>query len=364
MKFHILAMVGVIILMIVLVMTSNKKMEAFVDASTSADEPCPLSAERTEDGKILVKPGDRLFETMTDYTQYLSGLYAKGKNCIPPQVKSNKEPIAGILGGLGAGKEGPEAANQQSVQRQVLDTDMKGETLSANKPIDKLDDYEYTRVFQLEDTSRQKVDREQKNDLLRKRAVDWSILPFDSSQRAKEEEAFVSGRMEDVHRDPKTGVLFEAAEAKGVEPPDQEAAHLREQQVLASYRPTEISKHTIDSETEAVAKLVSDQYSGDPHWEPVVKKVGDNKWEVVELRPKPRKERYEEEKTVDAAMTENPDLQLPTPSIDINDRMSTDPYFDKSSGKEGKIWNYNDFKKWTPGLERMFAPTADNKAWY
>ena len=57
----------------------------------------------------------------------------------------------------------------------------------------------------------------------------------------------------------------------------------------------------------------------------------------------------------------------PTPTIDIDSRLRGDPYFDKSGigdQANNRFWNYKDFNKWTPGLERMFAPTMDNRAWF
>jgi hypothetical protein len=43
-----------------------------------------------------------------------------------------------------------------------------------------------------------------------------------------------------------------------------------------------------------------------------------------------------------------------------------DPYFDKTGviDYEGdKFYRYDQFAKWTPGLERMFAPTFDQNDW-
>ena len=167
--------------------------------------------------------------------------------------------------------------------------------------------------------------------------------------------------------EPIRDVLYSSMQGDSVVPPDVEAARLREQKLLASYKPTDISKHTIDSETEAVANLVMKAYDNDRNWEPVVTKTGENHWEVTELRPKPRKERYDEEKTVKAAMTESEKMVIPRPSIQIDDRIRGDPYFDKSGVQDNdnsRFWNYNDFRKWTPGLERMFAPTDSNREWF
>jgi hypothetical protein len=100
-----------------------------------------------------------------------------------------------------------------------------------------------------------------------------------------------------------------------------------------------------------------------------VTKTGDNKWEIKELRPKPREERWEDAqaKATSLKKAQEDGKSIPPPSIDINDRMRGDPYFAKNGlgdSDNNRFWNYNDFNKWSPGLERMFAPTMSNDKWY
>ena len=55
------------------------------------------------------------------------------------------------------------------------------------------------------------------------------------------------------------------------------------------------------------------------------------------------------------------------PSMTIVDNQRGDPFFDKAGVVDydnNRVWKYNDFTKWTPGLERMFAPTNDTQAWF
>ena len=318
---------------------------------------------RTPDGKIKV--GDKLFSTMSEYVTYLSGLYANGATCIPPKVKENTSMVDGILGGLGNGAEPPKAFDHQGPTREVLDMKNQEQESYAKTPIKKLDDYEYTRVFETERGSRTPISKESTSELLTNRALDWATLPFNSEDRAEKEDTFVSGRMESGFREPESGVYFK--NVNSVEPPDMEAQHAREQKILAAYRPTDISEHVQDSEMKKVGNLVHKMYESDPNWEPVVKKVGEYQWEVVELRPKPRKEQYEEEKSRNLALAEERGEALPPPSLSIDDRLRADPYFDKGGVGDRdnqKYWKYDDFKQWTPGLERMFAPTFDNQKWY
>jgi hypothetical protein len=341
----------------------TRPTEAF---ASDPNAPCPTEAVRGPDGRIHVKPGDRSFQTMSDYVSYLADLYTKGATCLAPKVSSRREPVFGIMGGLGVGAVSPNGTNLEGPTREVLDTSSPEETYAKTK-IDKLDDYEYTRVEQSERMERNELNKAVKNELLEGRKLDWANLPFNSEARAAAEDTFVAGRMEDMYRDPKTGVFFKNMDGGSLLPPDEDAAKMREQKILASYRPTELTKHTIDSKTERVARLVNDLYKSDPNWEPVVSKTDENKWEVTELRPKPRKETYEDAQVMSLATAEQKGLAIPPPSIDISDRLKDDPYFDKAGVGDranNKFWDYKDFNKWTPGLERMFAPTLDNREWY
>ena len=349
---------------VVLYVMLRGKGEGFV--GRSADAQCPVEASRGPDGRIHIKPGDKSFQTMSDYVGYLSDLYGKGAACLAPKVRNYREPIPGLFGGLGVGAEPPKAANLQAADRSVLDMREPEETY-ANTKINKLDDYEYTRVEQSERGSRNKMSEAVKNELLEGRKLDWANLPFNSEARAASEDEFIAGRLENMYRDPKTGVFFRTLEGGALLPPDVEAEKMREQKILSSYRPTDITKHTIDSKTEQVAKLVNEMYKTDPKYEPVITKVDENKWEVSELRPRPQKETYAEGQAMDLVLAEEKGFAVPPPEINISDRLQDDPYFDKAGVGDrtnNKFWDYKEFNKWTPGLERMFAPTLDNKAWY
>lgn len=363
---HLILMGTVVVVAAVVYFLLAKRSAYSLQESFADTDECPTSATRTNDGRIVVNPGNKSFSSISDYVAYLSGLYANGSKCIPPRVSSNNEPTPGILGGLGNGAQTPDSVNLEGTTRNVLNT-TGAEESSATTPIDKLDDYEYSRVNESERGGLNVLDKDNKNQLLKSRILDWANLPFNSEERSKKEDAFIAGRMDTASRDPQSGVYFNTMRGATVEPPDMDAARLREQKLLASYRPTDVSTHIIDNETDAVTRLVQQEYGSDPNWEPVITKVDDNRWEVTELRPKPRKEYYEDSETISLATAEQKGLTSPRPNISISDRMQTDPFFDKAGvadGDNSKFWKYDQFSKWTPELERMFAPTADTKKWY
>jgi hypothetical protein len=395
----------VVILSVVVLVACVYVGQAYVKEGFMVPQ-CPDRAVRTSEG--MIQAGDRTFKSLEAYTSYLRDLYAQGARCMPPKVEdgtlANKSGtiLPGILGGLGNGAEPPEASNRQGSTREVLN--MPGQEMtSATTPIKKLDDYEYTRVFKTESPLRTGLTPETKNDMLSKYVLDWAKLPFNSEDRAAKEDEFVAGRMEGGFRDPASGVFFNNISNPHIVNPAEEAARLREQAILAQYQPTDVSTHIIDSDTAAVAKLVNDVYATDPNWEPVVARTDENKWEVRELRPKARKELWEDAQTLSLAGTEGskqaaarPDdtgrelrsktykeqledagtVSLATadgsqqviaaPSLRISDRLADDPYFDKAGVTDtsnDRFWKYSDFNKWTPGLERMFAPTFSQEQW-
>jgi hypothetical protein len=332
---------------------------------------CPKSARRAPDGSIKVMPGGQTFFTLSDYITYLSGLYSNGSQCIPPQVEDLRTPIPGILGGLGVSAPSPADVALETTTRSVLDTSAAANQLNPVEPVTQLDDYEYNRVFQLEDVKRNTITKEQNNELMDAHIFDWANLPFNSETRARKEDTFVAGRMESGFTDPKTGVIFNNISGRSMVPPDKEAEYLREQKILAAYRPTDLSKHVVDSETAQVAKLVGKMYENDPNWAPVVTQTEEGKYAVTELRPKSRKEKWEDAQTIDIATTMGLDKQSPASPeavLEINDRLHIDPFFDKGGimpeDAKKRVWDYSQFNQWTPDLERMFAPTARNKAWY
>lgn len=300
---------------------------------------CPTHATQGPDGRIHA--GDQVFQTMTSYVAHLAELYAKGATCKPPVVTN---------------------ARRGAVD--VLDMNVPEESTSAKTPIRKLDDYEYTRVFESESQTRTSGPPAES---LTARILDWANLPYNSEAREQAEGEFVAGLVESGFREPKSGVFFNALDGVNVQPPDEEAERQREQKILAAYRPTEVGKHIIDNDTEAVAKLVNEMYASDPNWEPVVTKIDETNYAVTELRPKPRKETYADERTISLATAEQSGLVIPPPSLDITDRLRNDPYFTKdgvADRSNDRFWKYDDFRKWTPGLERMFAPTSDTREWH
>jgi hypothetical protein len=335
--------------------------------TNSKENDCPLSAERKDDGKIHVQPQNQTFDTMGDYVAWLSSLSAAGSMCVPPYVKGPRE--VDVLQTTGSpnpgdreiGALGKQVA-QQNTSQNLFTRQVEGENTYAKTPINKLDDYEYTRIFQNENSPRSELSKTTVNSLMAKNQWDWSKLPFNSDARAEAETEFVAGRLDSAQRDPKTGVFFKNVEGMSVLPPDEDAAAVREKAAMKAYEAAPASA-LMEHNVEDVAVMVKKMYAEDPNWEPVVEKVGDNEYRVSELRPKARKEKYAENQ--DMTIERAKEGGLIQAQVDVEGGRQ-DPYFDKQGVLDysnDRFWEYKDFKKWTPGLERMFAPTLDTTNW-
>lgn len=337
------------------------------ESFTSEQVPgCFTSAKRGSDGKIHVLPGDTTFENLSEYTSALADQYSTGKLCIPPQVKEYRSPVEGVLGGLGVGAIGPSGVNQQNATRVVTESDV--DRPWDQSPINSVDDYDRTNVYENERNSRHgAMSTAVINDLTNKYKMDWAQLPFNSEAKAAQEDVFVAGRLDNVYREPKSGTFFKNMMGDGLFPPNTDEREQNERRMLNSYKPPEVAKNVEEEETSLIAKLVKKLFSSNKDYSPVVEKTGDNNWAITELIPKPRKEMWADGEmgtSIDEAVQRG--WVPPTPSMQIFDQGTSDPYFAKQGVTDGdkSFFRYSDFNRWMPSVERQFAPSLPQKEWY
>lgn len=345
-------------------MFSTLKSEGFanpgvVSLSNNVENECPLSAERQTDGRILVQPQNKSFDSMGDYVGWISSTIAAGSMCSPPFVNGPREVVVDSNRDTGPNKGVVEKQNKSG---NVFTTQVEGEMTSAKTPINKLDDYEYTRIFQNENSPRGNISKTTVNSLMASHQWDWAKLPFNAEARASKEGEFIASRQDNAMRDPKTGVFFKSLEGFAVNPPDSAKIDSAEKKALKPYK-APAAQNLLKHNVEDVAEIVKKMYADDPDWEPVVEVVNENEYRVTELRPKARKEKYagEEEKTIERAKEGG----MIKAGVTVEGGRQ-DPYFDKQGVidySNDRFWEYKDFKQWTPGLERMFAPTLDTTNW-
>jgi hypothetical protein len=93
-------------------------------------------------------------------------------------------------------------------------------------------------------------------------------------------------------------------------------------------------------------------------------KQGENIWEITEVKEKDPKIVWEDEVERDvqrAAMEQRGEEVIEVPYTVTDVSAGLDPFFQsRNRVRDGKY----DYTEWTPGLERMFAPTYPLKSWF
>ena len=201
-------------------------------------------------------------------------------------------------------------------------------------PINKADDYEFSRIFGYERGDRMIVPRQDYNLILTQRSFDWPDKPLSSDER--QEKAKYLGIVEGFDA---TGEFVQRYGEKKVE-----------------------SDCHINREDREIAEMVANTYKSDADYEPVVTRLGANHWEVAEL--KPRRKMDSDESNADTIVDPNNqsvDIHYKYYDTDVDQKNLIDPYF--PSGNAAWTSAANGVPGPIPGMERMFAPTFDHKDW-
>ena len=261
-------------------------------------------------------------------------------------------------------------ANREYANCPLPDLTEAREDIYATTPINKVDDYEFSRIFGYERNGRMEVPRQHMNVILNRRAFDWPDRPLTSDERRAKYLGLREGFT--TQGDLKSVVLAEPSAEELV--------------MEATRRYGSRSRHHDDDEVQDdldcrlsreardVASMVSAAYASDPNYEPVVTRVGKHQWEVNELKPRRRPTDQYMEPAPDAVVdTGNDAVDIgfeyrEKEVVDTATNARVDPYFTTTgdlpyySQREGDTSD-----AWygpVPGMERMFGPTFDHKKWY
>lgn len=221
-------------------------------------------------------------------------------------------------------------------------------------PINSVDDYEYNMVFQNEgDRAMTKATRDT---LMNKYPRDWSTMPPSSELFQQGLAAF----RESFTDAPQKGDPY--AQLGGSVPPDTQAAEENERQILQTYVPQSQSLTTYDA---ADAKMLVDRIYGAKGLVADLKETQPNVFTIVGTRKKDEKIVYEDEVDAPASTEAVPAagegvIQVPA-AASTAPGVKQDPFFDTDTPSRQGKWDYT---KWTPGLERAFAPTQPQTNWF
>lgn len=225
-----------------------------------------------------------------------------------------------------------------------------------------VDDYEYNMVFQNEN------DREVSTRLLNKLAsqypMDWSSQPPSSAVFQQGMREFFQDKANEkpLNLEGKESP-YTALSDKSLQPPDTLSIEQEERKLLQTYNP-KLAGDLKTYDIEDAMTLIKQIYDARGEIPEVVKNK-DNVYEIVGVRKKDEKIVYEETDQTATAASDPVASQgenvtdVPQPAVDLNSAL--DPFYEHGPGGRQGRWNY---RQWTPGLERMFAPTEPRTNWY
>jgi hypothetical protein len=231
----------------------------------------------------------------------------------------------------------------------------------ATDDIQSVDDYEYNMVF--ENEGDRGVTKSTRDLLMSQYPMDWSTQPPSSSHfqegLAKFKEGFQGASVTTPSSNPYNSIDGD------MKPP----VYKDEKDILATYvpkKPNELT--TYDA---ADAKEIVDRIYGAKGLVADFKKTGDNTYTILGTRKKDAPVVYEADGTEEASGSHAVTSSQPVASAGealivpatVENYKTPDPFFTVNPNnrtRDGK-WDYS---SWTPGLERMFAPTEPQVNWY
>ncbi len=232
------------------------------------------------------------------------------------------------------------------------------------RPVDDVDDYEYNFVFQNEGD--REMSKAQLNKLTAQYPLDWSGLP-PSAMRFQEGFTQQQKAYEKAPPVPAGVNPYKEIDGSNMTPPDTSAIEAEERKILQQYIPVDASAPT-EYKLEDANELIRKIYDKKDLIPDVVNRQP-NVYEIVGTRRKDEKIVYEDDGpqeteaptngTEAIEMAAENTISIPQKTTDIN--AGLDPYYTPNTKTRTGRWDY---MRWTPGLERMFAPTYPTKDWY
>lgn len=205
------------------------------------------------------------------------------------------------------------------------------------------------------------VNKAMKNALMKQYPLDWSLLPPSSSkfqsEQAKYIESFTSPNTSEATNEP-----YKAIESETLRPPDTINLERKEKELLSTYAPKNADDLTT-YDIEDARELISNIYKSRGEEPEVIRKEG-NVFEVVRTRSLKQKIEYEDD-LHDAPASKQPyepagEATIFIPPVATETASMLDPFFEPTTSTRA---DRSDYTKWTPGLQRMFAPTYPTADW-
>lgn len=224
------------------------------------------------------------------------------------------------------------------------------------RPIMDVDDYEVDVIYQNEGD--RQYNKAEINRLTSDYPFAWAQLPPSAMGFQERQAKWMADKATKIRPD-----LTQYAEIEGfsVLPNDTQTIEEEEQKLLKTYVPacSKDLKYDVDDAMDLIKKIYEKKG--------LIAKVDvrpDNVYEVYETMEKNPKIVYEDEVQVQtqretAAEARETTFQVPQMANDL--AAGLDPFFEPGPRLRS---DRTDYTQWTPGLERMFAPTYPREHWY
>jgi len=230
-------------------------------------------------------------------------------------------------------------------------SDLVGDTPFATYPIQSVDDYEYSMIFQNEGS--RVAGKRAISDAMSRYPMDWSAQPPSSQLFQEKLEGFVNAVAADS-AEINTN-QFNSISGKLEQPVDKDALEDAEKKLLATYRPEDTKDllHYSLNDTKAMLQRMYAKRGLIPVVEE--SKQGTNVFEIVETKEINPTIVWEDDPISEAdRLIIRGENRIEVPMYASDTAAGLDPFFEP---REPTTMGKHDYTKWTPGLERSFAPT-------
>lgn len=236
-----------------------------------------------------------------------------------------------------------------------------------NKPyttesIQNLDTYDYNFVY--ENESDRGMSQALRNKLMSQRPMDWSGQPPSSAQFQAGLREYFQNEQAPPATSPTVGSPYEPLDGERMNPKDALAEEEKERAGLQSYEPKQpdaMTTYDVDDAMQLIEKI----YDAKGEIPTVYHEEGSPVYEITGVRRKDEKIVYEDEEAPAASgpVRGAGEATIDVPMAAMDTAAGKDPYYDPTMGGKSRIGKW-DYTGWTPGLERMFAPTEPRQDWY
>lgn len=228
----------------------------------------------------------------------------------------------------------------------------------AMSPIDDLDDYEVANIYQ--NKGSKEASKKQISEAMARYPMDWSVQGPDSQHFQDNQAEFEkkTGKTNSINLN-----MYKDIDGDMI-PANTDAMEEEERKILQTYKP-QSSSGLLQYSVDDVKSLIDRVFTRKGLIPTIEKSIqGENVWEITEVKEKDPHIVWEDEIATDSERQKMDSrgeevINVPYTASDL--AAGLDPFFQsRNSVRDGK----NDYYQWTPGLERMYAPTYPLKSWF